>query len=76
MLVPKRPVAGRIETMASAGFKVGVNTEADVNSQPGPQSKAALMFGDAGTWSYVWLALAFLYLIGIYLGMIRISRRG
>lgn len=62
--------------MASAGFRVGVNTEADVNSQPGPQSKTARMLGDAGTWSYIWVALAFLYLIGIYLGMIRITKRG
>jgi hypothetical protein len=72
--IPARPIAGRIDIMA--GFQVGVNTEADVNSQPGPQSKSSLMLQDAGTWSYIWLALAFAYLIGIYIGMIRISRRG
>jgi len=58
-----------------AGFSAGVHTEADLNAQPAPKSKATLMFGDAGTWSYVWVAIAFLYLVGIYIGMFKVARR-
>lgn len=72
-LVPNRPKAGVI---AMAGLAAGVVTEAQVNSQPSQPSKMAVSLQNPATWSYIWAALAFLYLLGIYLGMIVVRRRG
>lgn len=58
-----------------AGFSAGVHTEAELNSQPAPKSKTSLMLSDAGTWSFIWVGLAFVYLVGIYIGMFRVARR-
>jgi hypothetical protein len=59
-----------------AGFSAGVHTEAELNAQPAAASKTSRMLADAGTWSFIWVAVAFLYLALIYLGYIRIVRRG
>lgn len=59
-----------------AGLAAGVVTEAQVNSQPSQPSKLSASLQNPATWSYIWVSLAFLYLIGIYLGMIVIRRRG
>lgn len=59
-----------------AGVAAGVVTEAQVNGIPAPQGKFAHSLQNPATWSYIWTALSFLYLILIYMGMIRISRRG
>lgn len=47
-----------------------------MNAQPQQPSKMAAMFSDPATWSVIWTAAAFAYLIAIYLGMIVIRRRG
>lgn len=59
-----------------AGLAAGVISEAQVNSQPQAPSKMSAMLSDPGTWSVIWTAAAFFYLIAIYLGMIVIRRRG
>jgi hypothetical protein len=58
-----------------AGLAAGVVTEAQVNSQPQSPTKLGLALDSAATWSYIWAGAAFLYLIGIYLGMIVIRRK-
>lgn len=59
-----------------AGIAAGVVTEAQVNAQPQQPSKLSAMMSDPATWSMIWVAAAFFYLIAIYLGMIVIRRRG
>ena len=59
-----------------AGLAAGVISEAQVNSQPQPPSKMSAMLSDPGTWALIWTAVAFFYLIAIYLGMIVIRRKG
>lgn len=58
-----------------AGIAAGVVTEAQVNGIPAPQGKLAHSLSNPATWSYIWVVLSFLYLAGIYFGMVRISRR-
>jgi hypothetical protein len=58
------------------GIAAGVVTEAQVNSQPQQPSKMSAALSDPATWSVIWTAAAFAYLIAIYLGMIVIRRRG
>lgn len=58
-----------------AGIQAGVVTDVQVNGLPQQPSALSLSLQSPATWSYIWVALAFAYLIGIYLGMIRISRR-
>lgn len=60
-----------------AGVAAGVVTEADVSSQPSNGGGGSgLSLQDPATWSYIWVALSILYLFGVYMGMIRIIRRG
>lgn len=59
-----------------AGLAAGVVTEAQVNSQPSQPSKMSVSLSSPATWSYIWAAVAFLYLVSIYLGMIVIRRSG
>lgn len=59
-----------------SGIAAGVVTAAEVNGLPQQPGGLALSLQSPGTWAYVWIGAAFLYLIGIYLGMIQISRRG
>lgn len=68
--------ASRLEIFPMAGIAAGVVTEAQVNGIPAPQSKLAHSLSNPATWSYIWVALSFFYLVGIYVGMIRISRKG
>ena len=58
-----------------AGIKAGVVTEAQVEGFPSAPTSTQLALGSPATWSYIWVILAFLYLFGIYTGMIRVSRR-
>jgi hypothetical protein len=58
------------------GLAAGVVTEAQTNGFPSQPSKMGLSLQSPATWSYIWVALAFAYLVGIYLGMIVIKRRG
>lgn len=57
-----------------AAIKAGVVTEADVEGLPTPPGPISLALNQPSTWSYIWVALAVIYIIGIYLGSIRISR--
>ena len=58
-----------------AGVAAGVVTEAQVNGIPAPRGKLAHSLSNPAAWSYIWVVVSFLYLVGIYLGMVRISRR-
>lgn len=71
-----RPSAyGELEFWPMPGISAGVVTEAQVEGLPTQPSGFALALNSPATWAYIWVALAFVYLIGIYVGMIRISRR-
>ena len=54
-----------------AGVAAGLVTAGDVNSQPSGGSTMQPAY-----WSYIWVGLATFYLIGVYYGMIHISRGG
>lgn len=72
-----RPSAmGSLEIFPMASISAGVVTEADVEGLPTAPSSTQLALGMPATWTYIWVGLAFLYLVGIYTGMIRISRKG
>lgn len=74
-----RPTAcGEMEywPMAGIGINAGVVTADQVEGLPSQPTGLQLTLGLPASWTYIWVALAFLYLIGIYLGMIRVSRRG
>lgn len=70
------PVSGRLEFWPMAGIQAGVVTEAQVEGLPTAPTSFQLALNTPATWSYIWVAAAFLYLICIYTGMVRISRRG
>lgn len=59
-----------------AGVEAGVVGQVEVNGMPRQPGKAQLALSEPSTWAYIWAAAALLYLIGIYLGMIRITRKG
>lgn len=60
-----------------AGLAAGVVTEAQVNSgMPGTPSKFSDLLANPATWSYIWAAVAFLYLIAIYMGTLVIRKKG
>jgi hypothetical protein len=65
-----------MEFWPMASVQAGVVGEAEVNGLPTQPGKAQLALSDPATWSYIWVLVAFIYLVGIYLGMIRISRKG
>ncbi len=67
--------ASRLDYWPMAGLAAGVVTEGDVNGLPGPPTRLSMSLQNPATWTYLWVALAFAYLIGVYLGMIRISRK-
>lgn len=54
----------------------GVVGEAEVNGLPQQPSAMSASLQSPATWTYIWVALAALYLIMIYTGMIRITRKG
>ena len=59
-----------------AGVEAGVVGQVEVNGMPTAPSKGQRALGQPSTWTYIWVAAAFIYLFGIYMGMIRIGRRG
>lgn len=59
-----------------AQVQAGVVGDVEVNGLPQQPGGLAMSLQSPATWTYIWVALALVYLIGIYLGMIRISRRG
>lgn len=58
------------------GIAAGVVTEAQVNGLPAPRGKLAHSLSNPATWSYIWAAVSFLYLVAIYIGMVRVNRKG
>lgn len=59
------------------GLSAGVVTEAEVNTgMPSTPSKFSGMLANPATWSFIWAGLAFLYLVGIYMGTIVIRKKG
>jgi hypothetical protein len=59
-----------------ASVSAGVVGEAEINGLPQQPSALSLSLQSPATWTYIWVALAALYLIAIYTGMIRVTRRG
>lgn len=59
-----------------AGLAAGVVSEAQANFPNAPEGKFSASLQNPATWSYIWAGVSFLYLVGIYLGMIVIKRRG
>lgn len=70
----RRRQAGKVDLMA--GIAAGVVTEAQVNGMPTAPTKFQMSLSSTATWSYIWTAAAFVYLLGIYVGFISLSRRG
>lgn len=71
------PQSSRLEFwFPMASVAAGVVTDVQVNGLPQQPSPMAQSLQSPATWAYIWVGLAFVYLVGIYLGMIRISRRG
>lgn len=70
----RRSNAGKVDLMA--GIAAGVVTEAQVNGMPSTPTKFQTSLASTATWSYIWTGAAFVYLLGIYLGFITLSRRG
>lgn len=58
------------------GVSAGIVAGADLYSQPSQPTKLSASLGNPGTWSYIWVGVALLYLVGIYIGAIRIAGRG
>lgn len=59
-----------------AEVSAGVVAGADLYSQPSaPKGKFMVNFQDPATWAYVWIGVSLLYLVGVYVGAIRISGR-
>jgi len=59
-----------------SGVSAGVVGEVEVNGLPSQPTKSAIALSSPATWSYIFVAVSFLYLIGIYTGMYRLHRRG
>lgn len=72
----RRDALGEMEFFTMAGVEAGVVGQVEVNGMPRQPGKAQLALSEPSTWAYIWVAVALVYLIGIYFGMIRISRRG
>ena len=71
----RSPACGRLEYWPMAGITAGVVTEAQVEGLPGPPTSTQLALGQPATWTYIWVILSFIYLFGIYMGMINITRK-
>lgn len=54
----------------------GVVGEAEVNGLPQQPTRFSASLQSPATWTYIWVTLAALYLVLIYTGMIRITRKG
>lgn len=57
-----------------AGLAAGVVTEAQVNSQPRQPTKLNLKLTKPATWSYIWVSIAFFYLVVTFFGIMSIRR--
>jgi hypothetical protein len=72
-----RPNAcAEMEYWPMASISAGVVTEAQVEGLPTPPTSTQLALSQPATWTYIWVTVAFLYILGVYLGTIRITRRG
>lgn len=71
-------VTGQVDMMGANqnGVSAGIVAGADIYSQSSQPSAMSASLGNPATWSYIWVGVAFLYLIGIYVGAIRIAGRG
>jgi hypothetical protein len=69
----RRSNAGKVDFMA--GIAAGVVTEAQVNGMPSTPTKLQTSLASTATWSYIWTGAALVYLLGIYLGFITLTRR-
>jgi hypothetical protein len=56
------------------GIAAGVVSAADVNTPMPATGSSRFSLDNPATWSYIWTAAAAVYLIGIYIGSIRIAR--
>lgn len=56
------------------GIAAGVVSAADINAPHAVTSSKTLSLDNPATWAYIWTAAAAVYLIGIYIGSIRIAR--
>jgi len=63
------PVPGGVGAQVSAGVVMGDQLYA----QPAAKSKLGMSLQSPATWATIWVVLALLYLVGIYVGSIRIS---
>jgi len=59
-----------------ASVQAGVVAGADLYSQPATPTGFSASLQSPGTWTYLWVGFALLYLIGIYVGAIRVAGRG
>lgn len=55
--------------------QAGVVGAAELYSQPAADTRWSMNLAQPGVWSYIWVGIALTYLIGIYIGAIRISGR-
>lgn len=58
------------------GVSAGIVAGADIYSQSSQPSALGASLGNPATWSYIWVGVALMYLVGIYVGAIRIAGRG
>lgn len=70
------PAQGRLEYWPMASVQAGVVTQAQVEGLPSAPSRTQQLLAQPSTWTHIFVILSFVYLVGIYLGMIRIERRG
>jgi hypothetical protein len=70
------PAASRSELWPMSGVQAGVVAQAQVEGLPSAPTRNQILLSQPATWSHIWVVLALAYLVGIYLGMIRVERRG
>lgn len=69
--------SGDVDLMGanSNGVSAGIVAGADIYSQSSQPGALSASLGAPATWSYIWVGIALLYLVGIYVGAIRIASR-
>lgn len=60
----------------SNGVQAGIVGGADIYAQSTQPGAISASLQNPATWSYIWVGIAMLYLVGIYVGAIRIAGRG
>jgi hypothetical protein len=70
--------SGEVDLMGANqnGVSAGIVAGADIYSQSSQPSGLMASLGTPATWAYIWVGIALLYLVGIYVGAIRIAGRG